>query len=104
MYSKIGVIGEKELILSFKALGVPVFPVGNLKEAEERIRILVDEKYSLILLTESFASQMEQLLATLRTNPETTITPIPTSGGSQGFALEEIKAILRKAVGVDIFG
>lgn len=103
MYSKIGVIGERELILSFRALGIPVFPVGNLGEAEERVKELVEEKYSLILLTEEYASQMEQLLAALRTKSETTITPIPTSRGSQGFALEEIKAILRKAVGVDIF-
>ena len=104
MYSKIAVVGERELVLSFKALGVPVFPAGNVAEAEEKVKELVEENYSLILLTEGFASQMQQLLTTLRTKPETTITTIPTSRGSQGFALEELKAVLRKAVGVDIFG
>lgn len=104
MYSKIAVVGERELVLSFKALGVPVFPVVNLEEAEERVKKLVEENYSLILLTEKFASQMQLLLNSLRTQSITTITPIPTSQGSQGFALESLKAILRKAVGVDIFG
>jgi V/A-type H+-transporting ATPase subunit F len=103
MYSKIAVVGERELILSFKALGVPVFPAASPKEAEDVLRGLVEEGYALILLTDRFASEMQQLLATLRTQSGTTITPIPASGGSEGFALEEIKALLRKAVGVDIF-
>jgi V/A-type H+-transporting ATPase subunit F len=104
MYSNVSVVGERELILSFKALGVTVFPVENTPEAEETVRRLVEEKCSIILLTERFASEMHVLLDELRRESEVTITPIPTSGGSQGFALEELKAVLRKAVGVDIFG
>lgn len=104
MYSNISVVGERELVLSFKALGVPVFPVEDVVEAEKTVRRLAEEKCSIILLTERFASQMKTLLDELRREAEVTITPIPTSGGSQGFALEELKAVLRKAVGVDIFG
>ncbi|KPJ49876.1 hypothetical protein AMJ40_04520 [candidate division TA06 bacterium DG_26] len=104
MYSKMAVVGERELILSFKALGIGVFPVENLNEAEERVKQLVDQGYSLILVTEGFASGMRELLHTLRMKPGTTITPIPTAAGSEGYALEELKAVLRKAVGVDIFG
>lgn len=104
MYSKIAVVGERELILSFKALGIPIFPVVNLNEALEMVKKLVKENYSLILLTEEYASQMKELMGELRTKPGITVTPIPTARGSKGFALEELKAVLRKAIGVDIFG
>jgi V/A-type H+-transporting ATPase subunit F len=104
MHSNISVVGERELILSFKALGVPVVPVEDATEAEEAVKRLVEEKCSIILVTERFALKMKSLLEELRKEPDVTITPIPTSGGSEGFALEELKAVLRKAVGVDIFG
>ena len=35
MYKKIGVVGDKDSVLAFKALGIDVFPVVELRKLEK---------------------------------------------------------------------
>ena len=37
MYKKIGVVGDKDSVLAFKALGVDIFPVIEVEEARKTV-------------------------------------------------------------------
>ncbi|HAA25541.1 MAG TPA: V-type ATP synthase subunit F, partial [Ruminiclostridium sp.] len=53
---KVGVIGEKDAVLGFKALGFSVFPVENSDRAAEKLSELAADKYAVIYITEQTAS------------------------------------------------
>lgn len=91
------------MILPFKAIGVQVFPVEKAEEARETLSRLIKEGYGLILITEDLAPKLEDLLREVATEPTPSIIPIPSSGGSTGFALERLRETIKKAVGADIF-
>lgn len=103
MSSNLAVIGERDLVLSFKALGIPVFGVDSLDQAKETMRKLIEEEYALIFITETLASGMSDLLQEVATKPVPAIIPIPTSKGSSGFALNRLRETIKKAVGADVF-
>ncbi len=102
MSTNIAAIGERDLILPFKAIGVQVFPVEEIEEARDVMGRLIKEGYGLILITEGLASRLEDLLKEVSTEPTPSIVPIPSSGGSTGFALGRLRETIKKAVGADI--
>ncbi|MEL5899251.1 V-type ATP synthase subunit F, partial [Clostridium sporogenes] len=52
---KIGVVGDKDSILAFKALGIDVYPVTEPDEARITINKMAAEKYAIIFVTEQIA-------------------------------------------------
>jgi len=79
---KVGVVGDKDSILAFKALGVDVYPVVTKEEARKRIDSLANEKYGIIFVTEQVAALVEETVE--RYNKELTpaIILIPNNQGS----------------------
>ncbi|NLV89434.1 MAG: V-type ATP synthase subunit F, partial [Tissierellia bacterium] len=53
---KVAVVGDKDSILGFKALGVDVFPVVEKDEARRVVDTLARNKYGIIFITEQTAS------------------------------------------------
>ena len=51
MRSKIAVVGEKESVLGFKAVGFEVFETAAPKEAEAVIHRLAKQEYGIIFIT-----------------------------------------------------
>lgn len=97
----IAVVGDKDSVLAFKAIGLDVFPVNGEMEAKERVKMLA-RSYSVIFITEQTAKQIDSLLKryTARTYP--VIVPIPSAEGNNGFGLKLIKENVEKAIGADI--
>ena len=52
---KIGVVGDKDSILSFKALGIDVYPVVTKEEARSTIDEMASNDYGIIFVTEQIA-------------------------------------------------
>lgn len=100
--SKIGVIGDRDSILVFGALGVTVFPTSDFREASRRIAAWAKEGYAVIFVTEQLAAQMEQVFDQYKNNPDVALIMIPNNGGSTGIGLENIKKSVEKAIGADI--
>ena len=48
---KIAVVGDKDSILAFKALGVDVFPVYDGDEARRTVDTIARDKYGIIFIT-----------------------------------------------------
>lgn len=102
MSDKMAVVGDKDSIFAFKAVGVSVFGADSADEAKERIRGLVKEGYSVIFITEDLAQKLESFLKRYRTEPYPVIIPIPSGGESTGYAMESIRGDMEKAIGADI--
>jgi V/A-type H+-transporting ATPase subunit F len=100
---KIAVIGDNDSILGFKAVGVTAFPVAEPEEAKDVLRTLArDDKYQVIFITEEAAAAAEDTVANLKQRMTPVLMLIPSSRGSLGLGMEQIKRNVEKAVGADI--
>ena len=99
---RIGVIGEKDAVLGFKALGFSVFPVRGRVQAAEVLSKLAEDRYAVIYITEQTAAVMEDEISRYRERRFPAIIPIPGIQGSLGIGMKGIKKCVEKAVGADI--
>lgn len=99
---KIGVIGDKDSVLGFKAIGLYVYPVTSSKQAEDTLKKLAHEDFAVILITEQVAMQIPETIDRYKTTPFPAVIPIPNNSGSTGFGMKNVKANVEKAIGSDI--
>ena len=99
---KIGVIGDKDSILGFKAIGMSVFSVRNSEEAGETLSRIVNEDYAVIYITEQVAQDMTEQIEKYRDMHLPAIILIPSSQGSLGIGMQGVKRSVERAVGADI--
>lgn len=99
---KIAVIGDKDSILAFKAIGAEVFSVTTSFEANDLLKKLSKEDYAVIYITEDIAQTIEDTLKKLKTRAYPSVIPIPTQNGTNGFCMRGLKKDVEKAIGADI--
>lgn len=99
---KVGVIGDKESVLGFKAVGFSVFEAGSVEEVSDILRQIVKEDYAVIYITENYVENMQPILAEYRVLPVPAIIAVPGKSGSTGFGVNQIKKAVERAVGSDI--
>lgn len=99
---KIGVIGDKDSILGFKAIGVDVFPETDPERASHQLHQLVKDHYAVVFVTETLAAQMGEAMARYRAKAYPTVIVIPGNQGSTGLGMKGIKDCVEKAIGADI--
>lgn len=101
---KIGVIGDKDSVLCFKAFGLDVFPVIE-SEAEENRKIvdrMAREGYGIIFVTEQIAESINETISRYDKEVTPAIILIPGNKGSLGIGLKRIRNNVEKAVGINI--
>lgn len=110
---KMAIIGSREAILGFKALGLEPVYVADPKVAVEQLYSLKKErlddegesrnKYAIIFIMEEFARGITpEDYKKLSADPLPAIIPLPSHLGTTGYGLQKLKAIVEKAVGMDI--
>lgn len=99
---KIAVMGDKDSILAFKAVGAEVFTAANVFEANETLKRLTAGEYAVVFVTEDIAELIPDTLGKLKTRTYPAVIPIPSSGGSTGLGMRGIKSDVEKAIGADI--
>jgi V/A-type H+-transporting ATPase subunit F len=99
---KIGVIGDKESVIGFRAVGFSVFEAADAEEAEVILNKAAKENYAVIYITENLAEKMQSVISEYRSSPLPAIILIPGKSGSGGFGLNQIKKSVERAVGADI--
>jgi V/A-type H+-transporting ATPase subunit F len=114
---KIAIVGNKDTILGFKALGLKPFDANNAEEATKvlyslKAEEITDEKtgelrplYAIIFITEDLAAEI-QIADQKKLNKGAlpAIIPIPGSKGTTGYGIKRIGKMVEQAVGSDIFG
>jgi len=99
---KIGVVGDRDSILGFKALGLSVFPVTQPEQASRLINKMANENYAVIFVTEPVAKEIKETVDRYKSVPFPAIILIPSNQGSTGLGIQEIKRSVEKAIGADI--
>lgn len=100
--SKIAVIGDRDSILGFKAIGLSVYPVSDPDKAVGIIHRLARDGCSVIFITEQVAERVKETIDRYKTAPYPAIIPIPNNEGTTGFGLRGVRANVEKAIGSDI--
>ena len=99
---KIAVLGDKDSVLGFKALGLDVFPADDVDEARRILHTLAKENYAVIYLTEQYAARMEAEVARYKDALTPAIILIPGTEGSLGIGMANVKSAVERAVGADL--
>lgn len=99
--NKIAVIGDKDSVLAFRALGVDVFDARTTFDAKEILKKLARE-YAIIFITEDIAENIQDIIARYKTRAYPAVIPIPSAGGTTGFGLKGLSKDVEKALGADI--
>ena len=102
MPNKIAVIGDKDSVLAFKAVGVEVFDAVTAEEAQHLIKKLSQGDYAVVFIAEDLAEQIPETLQKAKLQTYPAVVPIPTTNEPTGFGLSGIKSDVEKAIGVDI--
>lgn len=99
---KVAVIGEKQIVTAFKAIGFETFFADNASAATEILRTLVkDGDYAVIFITEDVAIGMNDTLEILKSRSYPIVVPLP-SLVPNGYGMDCIKKDVERAIGVDI--
>ena len=101
---RIAVVGQRDSIYGFAALGLEIFPASSSEEAKATVKHLLRDNVAIIFLTETFASEIYEELSALTRESMVAIIPIPDlSEGTLGVGMENLRKAVIKAVGTDIF-
>ena len=99
---KIAVVGDRESIFGFSAIGMDIYPAYEEQEVKEIIPKLIEENYAIIYITENVSIKAEKYLEKLQKNKIPAIVTIPSNTGSLKYGEKRIKDMVQKAVGIEI--
>jgi V/A-type H+-transporting ATPase subunit F len=99
---KIGVVGDKDSVLAFKAIGIDVYPVFNIEEARKTIDTMAVNNYGVIFVTEQVAKDLNETIERYNKMMVPAIILIPSNQGSLNIGMKRISDNVEKAVGVNI--
>lgn len=99
---RIAVVGERDSVYGFAALGLEVFPVKDSKEARAVVKRLINEDLAVIFLTESIIAEIYDELLGTTSEMQVSIIPIPDVAGEARLGMKALKESVIKAVGTDI--
>jgi len=101
---KIGVIGDKDSILAFKAFGLDVYAAyaSYPEDSRKIVDRLARDGYGIIFITEQIAETITETIDRYNREITPAIILIPGNTGSLGLGLARIQRNVEKAVGINI--
>ena len=99
---KVAVIGDKDSILGFKALGVDTFPVYDKVEARRIINTIARDNYGIIFITEQLANLIPDTIERYNNKLIPAVILIPSNQGTLNIGMDRINQNVEKAVGTNI--
>jgi len=99
---RIAVLGDKDSVLGFKALGLVTYAVDSAEEARTTLHHIAKEDFAVIYVTETLAVELEHDINRYKDNLTPAIILIPGKEGSLGIGMSNIKKAVERAVGADI--
>ena len=100
--AKIGVIGDRDSVLLFKAVGLDVFFEDEGVSANRTLHRLAREGYVTIFVTEKLFAACAETIEEFKSQAYPAIIPIPDNQGSRGVGEKMLRQNVEKAVGMDI--
>lgn len=100
--SKVGIIGDKDSVMGFLALGIDIFPAYTPEDIKKTIHKLVENEYAIIYITEEASLKAGESLARYKDLELPAIIVIPGIEGSMGLGMNEVRESAKRAIGADI--
>ena len=99
---KIAVLGDRDSVLGFKALGLDVVFVEDAETARHELHRLAREDYAIIYITEQLARNLTAEINRYKDSVTPAVILIPGKTGSLGLGSAALKSAVERAVGADI--
>lgn len=100
---KIAVLGDRESVMGFKALGLDVVSAETAAQARKTLHQMARSgSYAIIYLTEQYAVELADEVAKYQDQPTPAIILIPGKAGSLGIGMKNITDSVERAVGADV--
>lgn len=99
---KLAVIGDRDSVLGFRALGFEVFISEGLESAAEILDSLAEKDYAIIYITEQLMTGLGEVISKYDDRPVPAIIPIPGKAGTTGIGMKNVHKAVERAVGADI--
>jgi V/A-type H+-transporting ATPase subunit F len=100
---KIGMIGERDSVIGFMALGFAVHEAEDVDGARAVLHTLAkNSEYAIIYIVENYAIALAEDIAKYKDAPTPAIICIPGKSGTTGYGLAQVKKAVERAVGADI--
>ena len=99
---KIAVLGDRDSVLGFKALGLDVVFAEDTETARHTLHRLAKEDYAIIYITEQLARDMGAEIARYKDSVTPAVILIPGKAGSLGLGQAALQSAVERAVGADI--
>ena len=99
---KIAVMGDRDSVLGFMALGLDVFPVSSAVEARSRLFKLAREDYAIIYITEQLAQNLSAEIERFKDTVTPAVILIPGKEGTLGIGSTALTRAVERAVGANI--
>ncbi|MBO5077625.1 MAG: V-type ATP synthase subunit F [Clostridia bacterium] len=101
MAYSIGVIGDRESVLSFKAVGLKVFECETRPDALKALKSAAED-CAVIFVTEKVYETIAEEIRIYDDKPLPAIIPYPGTSGGTGLGMELLNRSVEKAVGSNI--
>ena len=99
---KIAVMGDRDSVLGFQALGMDVFPMEDRIQARQTLRRLAKEDYAIIYMTEQLARELTTDIDQYKDDLTPAVILIPGRQGSLGIGADALQQAVERAVGANI--
>lgn len=99
---KIAVMGDRDSVLGFRALGLEVYPTEDASDARRTLHKLAKGDYAVIYVTEQLSTLISQDIARYKDSVTPAIILIPGRTGSLGLGSAALQSAVERAVGADI--
>ncbi|MGI6447007.1 MAG: V-type ATP synthase subunit F [Methanobrevibacter boviskoreani] len=104
MMSSVAVIGDLDTVTGFRLGGVREGRIVNTKEeAEQALDELIENNFSIIIITDKIADEIrEHIRKTLGSEIVPMIIEIPDKNGKSETDGDQMRALIKRVIGVDI--
>ena len=101
---KIAVIGDRESVMGFRALGLDVFPAEKetAKEVFSRVIRASEPAYAILYITEELTIPLRGEINALKDELTPAIIPIPSKNGTLNLGMTALNNAVERAVGSNI--
>jgi len=98
---RIGIVGERDLVLAFQSAGLKGFSVSSPEEAKEALKkVKKEEDFGILFVSAAWMPYLKEEVESILDYP--VVVEIPDIKGSPSTQEEFISKIVERAVGVDL--
>ena len=101
---KVAVIGDRESVMGFRALGLDVFPAEpeTAEAAFDEALHREGQPYAIIYITEELIQPLQSRISAVKEAMVPAVIPIPSRNGTLGLGMNALTSAVERAVGANI--